>query len=211
MNTSDKKKLLSLFAKLYPGARSELNFSNDYQLIVAVILSAQCTDKKVNEVTPKLFERCGSFEALCRVKLETLEAIIRPVNYYKTKAKNLKAMACMVVSDFSGQLPATHEELRLLPGVGQKTANVIQCEQGEIPALPVDTHVFRVAQRLGLAHGKTPEAIEEGLKGEFASKHWRNLHHYLIWHGRRVCKAQRPLCAECGVATLCPSRDLFLK
>lgn len=205
------KKLLSSFAKLYPNPRSELNFSSEYQLIVAVMLSAQCTDKKVNEVIPTLFKKYGTFRALKSAKVTDVAQIIRPINYFKTKSKNLVSMAKLVEDQFSGQLPKTHADLITLPGVGQKTANVIQSELGTSPTFPVDTHVFRVSKRLGLAKANTPEKVEEELKVRFDSRHWRNLHHWLIFHGRRVCKARNPLCASCSLAPICPSKKNYIK
>jgi endonuclease-3 len=201
-----RKNLLKKFAELYPNPRSELSFSNEYELVTAVVLSAQCTDKKVNEVTPKLFKRYPSFKALAKAEVSEVEEIIRQVNYYKTKSKNLIGLGQKVEKDFGGTLPSTEEDLTSLPGVGRKTANVVLSEQGKTPALPVDTHVFRVSQRLGLAKGKTTDKVEEELKALFEPAQWRNLHHWLIFHGRRVCKAQNPLCAACTLRELCPSR-----
>lgn len=200
-----RRELLSQLALLYPNPKSELNFQNDYELIVAVILSAQCTDKKVNEVTPILFKEYPTFKALSTAPLATLEKIVRPVNYYRTKSKNLIGMAERVVTDFGGVLPREYTELTTLPGVGRKTANVILTERGETAAFPVDTHVFRVSHRLGLSRGKTPDAVEEDLKSAFPEESWRHLHHWLIFHGRRVCKAQRPLCSICAFSSVCPT------
>lgn len=205
MNTADKKKLVKLLGKAYPDAKSELNFNNPYQLLVAVLLSAQCTDKKVNEVTPRLFAKYSDFKNLAGAKLSELERIIRPINYYKTKAKNLKQTAQIVTAVHRGEVPLTLEELTLLPGVGRKTALVILGETGAAETLPVDTHVMRVSFRLGLTTGKNPVQVEEDLKGEFPPKLWRRLHHWLILHGRRVCKARIPDCARCVVNSICPS------
>lgn len=206
MKKTEKTKLLRIFLKLYPDPRSALNFKGTYQLVVSVILSAQCTDKKVNQVTPLLFKSYSSFRKLKTAKLNEVEKIIRPINYYKSKAKNLIGMARSVVDDFGNRLPRSREDLVLLSGVGRKTANVVLCEMDIIPTLPVDTHVFRVSRRLGLAAAKTPEKVEQELMAHFDSKDWRNLHHWMIFHGRQVCKAQRPLCSECEIAELCPSR-----
>ena len=199
-----KRTLLQSLAKAYPNAASELTFKNEYQLVTAVILSAQCTDKKVNEVTPALFKQYPTFPALAGAKVSAIEKLIRPVNYYKTKARNIVAMAQEVLANFSGTLPETILKLQTLSGVGRKTANVVLTEIGKVPALPVDTHVFRVAHRLGLANGSTPARVEEELKEHFASRYWRRLHHWLIWHGRRRCKAIRPNCPECPLNQLCP-------
>lgn len=202
---SRQKSIESVLGKLYPEVRSELNFENPYQLVVAVSLSAQCTDKKVNEVTPSLFARFNDFSALSKASTTEIEKIIRPINYYRTKSKNIRAMAEAVITRFSGKLPLEHKLLTSLPGVGRKTANVVLSELKIEPAIPVDTHVFRLANRLGLSKGKTPDDVERDLQQRFESSKWYHLHHWLIYHGRRVCKAQRPLCEACSLAKLCPS------
>jgi endonuclease-3 len=202
---STRKALLKKFAELYPNPRSELHFTNEYELVTAVVLSAQCTDKKVNEVTPDLFKRYPSFSALAKASESDVENLIRQVNYYKTKSKNLIGLGQRVEKEFGGSLPSTEKDLISLPGVGRKTANVVLSEQGKTPAFPVDTHVFRVSHRLGLAKGNTTDKVEEELKALFKPEVWRSLHHWLIFHGRRVCKAQRPLCRECTLSRLCPS------
>lgn len=204
--SSNPGHLLKLLRELYPDPKSELAFKNEYQLVVAVILSAQCTDKKVNEVTPSLFGAYPSFAALSRAPQSDLEAIIRPVNYYKTKARNLIAMAHTVVGSFKGRLPKNHDDLTSLPGIGRKTANVVLGELGAQPALPVDTHVNRLAHRLGLSKGKNVREVEADLCALFAPSDWRALHHSLILHGRRVCKAVNPQCSACALAPYCPSR-----
>jgi endonuclease-3 len=198
--------ILKELAKLYPNPRSELNFNNPYELVVAVALSAQCTDKKVNEVTRPLFKLYPSFLALSKAKLDDIEKCIKQVNYYKSKAKNILLMAQMVTNQFKGILPTTHDELVTLPGVGNKTANVVLSELDIQPAFPVDTHVFRVSKRLNLSTGANVKVVEEQLKKKFEPKLWRPLHHWLIFHGRRVCKAQNPNCSECTISKLCPSR-----
>lgn len=198
--------ILRELAKLYPNPRSELNFNNPYQLVVAVALSAQCTDKKVNQVTQHLFKQYPSFVALSKAKLEDVENSIRQVNYYKSKAKNIVRMAKMVTEQFSGTLPTSHKDLVSLPGVGNKTANVVLSELNIQPAFPVDTHVFRVSKRLNLSSGENVKVVEEQLKKKFAPKIWRPLHHWLIFHGRRVCKAQNPNCTACTLSKLCTSR-----
>ncbi len=203
------KYLIPTFAKLYPEPQSELNFTTGYELLIAVVLSAQCTDKKVNEVTPKLFKLYPSFKKLSTAQLQSVEEIIRPINYYKTKAKNLIALSQRVESEFHGTVPLSRKELISLPGVGQKTANVVLGELEVEHTFPVDTHVFRVSKRLGLSQGKTVEAVEEDLKKVFEKKDWRTLHHCLIFHGRRVCKAVSPRCNECVLLEYCPSGKTF--
>ncbi|HQH27212.1 MAG TPA: endonuclease III [Oligoflexia bacterium] len=211
MDISAKKLLLRRLRAAYPSPQSELNFSNDYQLVVSVMLSAQTTDKKVNEITPLLFARYPSFTELSRARTAHIEQIIRPINYYRTKAKHLREMARIVQNHYLGHLPRTYNELLALPGVGNKTAKVVLCELGCAAAFPVDTHVFRVSRRLGLAVGNSPQKVEQELCQEFAPRHWRALHHWLILHGRRVCQARKPLCQECFIAEICPARRQFLR
>lgn len=194
-----------LFSSLYPDAASELNFSNEYELAVAVMLSAQCTDRKVNEVTPELFSRFPDFKALARAKAPQIEKIIRPVNYYRTKARHIRETARILSSTRKGALPRTLDELIELPGIGRKTASVILTELRAAHTMPVDTHVYRLARRLGFSKGRNVRDVEEDLKALFLPHTWRSLHHWLILHGRRVCRAQRPLCAGCALRGECPS------
>lgn len=208
MSPTNKSKLIAIFEELYPAPSSELNFKDEFQLIICVVLSAQCTDKKVNEVTPKLFSKFPTFKELSQAKGAEVEAIIRQVNYYRTKSKNIINLSKMVCDEFGGKIPHSFEEITSLPGVGRKTASVVLGEMKVEHTLAVDTHVFRVSQRLGLAKGKTPEEIEEQLKKQFKPELWRNLHHWLILHGRRVCKAQSPNCADCKLSGVCPSSSV---
>jgi endonuclease-3 len=187
----------------YPNPGSELHFSNEYELVVAVLLSAQCTDKKVNQVTPELFSMYPGFEDLAGAAVPALEDILRPINYYKTKSKHLKGLGERVTEVFLGRLPRTLDELVSLPGVGRKTANVVLSELGVVPTFPVDTHVFRLSHRLGFSLGSNPDAVEGDLKRLFKKELWRSLHHWLILHGRRVCIAQRPKCGDCRIRGLC--------
>lgn len=195
---------LAILENYYPDPRSELDFADTYQLVVAVLLSAQCTDRKVNQVTPTLFKKYPSFKALSRGLLHEVEEIIRPINYYRTKSKHLIELGRLVIEKFAGEFPLNRADALSLPGIGNKTANVVLGELGAEHTLPVDTHVFRVSQRLGWTKGKTPDQIERQLKELFPSELWRNLHHWLILHGRRLCKAPRPLCDECDLIKLCP-------
>lgn len=205
MGPQRKKTLLSNLAALYPDPRSELEFANHYQLLIAVMLSAQCTDKKVNQVTPGLFSAYSSVGTLAQAKLQDVERVIRPINYFRTKAKHLIATAKEIVERFDGEVPDTHEALTSLPGVGNKTANVLLSERGIVPAFPVDTHIFRLAHRLGLSQGKSPDAVERDLRKAFPPSEWRTLHHRLIFHGRRVCKARNPNCESCSLRRICPA------
>lgn len=206
MTPKKRLKLLETLEGLYPEPRSELNFSNDFELIISVMLSAQCTDVKVNQVTPILFKKFPSAARLAKAKLRDVEEIIRPINYFKTKSKNIIATSEILSSKYGGGVPSTHEELTALPGVGRKTANVVLGETGKVPALPVDTHVFRVARRLGLSEAKTTDGVERDLMKLFPPSEWRPLHHRLIFHGRRVCKARNPSCGECALRGLCANK-----
>ncbi len=192
----------------FPHPRSELDFQSPYELLVAVMLSAQCTDKRVNLTTPELFQRFPSFATLATAPIPELERILRPVNYYRTKAKHLRAAAEQIIEKFRGEIPKTIEELTQLPGVGRKTASVVLGELGLAHTLPVDTHVFRVSHRLGLSVGRNPREVETDLATLFPPESWRSLHHWLILLGRYTCKAQRPLCGECPLRELCPSAHL---
>jgi endonuclease-3 len=205
MTPRKRQQLLSSLAALYPEPRSELDFNNEFELIIAVILSAQCTDVKVNQVTAVLFKRYPTPLKLSKAKLADVEAMIRPINYYKTKAKNIIATSAIINSDYKGNVPRNHTELTDLPGVGRKTANVVLGELGVQATLAVDTHVFRVSHRLGLSSGKTPDQVEDDLKRQFPPAEWRGLHHRLIFHGRRVCKARQPNCDQCALKALCPA------
>ena len=203
-SNSHLEELFKNFEKLYPEPESELDFRNEYELVIAVALSAQCTDRRVNLVTAKLFPKYPTFEKLARARVSTIEKIIGSVNYYRTKAKNISELARIVVSDYDGELPKSFEQLVELPGVGRKTANVVLGELGITPALPVDTHVFRVSKRLGLASGKNTLIVGQELRELLPSDKWRPMHHWLILHGRRVCFARNPKCSECQVRELCP-------
>ncbi len=206
MLTKRRSSILSVLSELYPDARSELHFNNEFELLISVVLSAQCTDKKVNQTTPGLFHKFNNFGALSKASLVDVEKIIRPINYYRTKSRNIIETAKLISSLHNGAVPRTMEELTELPGVGRKTANVILSELGIKPSIAVDTHVFRVSKRLGIAAGESPLEVEESLKKNFPPESWRDLHHRLIFHGRRICKARAPGCGECSLAAGCPSR-----
>lgn len=204
MNREKKRQILERLEEMYPEAKAELVFSNPYEMMVATILSAQCTDKQVNRVTPAVFARYPDANAMADAKVEDLYPMVKSCGF-KSKAGNIIA-ACRIIRDeHGGQVPDTREELTKLPGVGRKTANVILSNAFGIPAFAVDTHVFRVSNRLGLCRADTVEETERQMTSLIPEEKWGQAHHWLIWHGRRVCKAQRPLCAECGLKDLCPS------
>ncbi len=193
-------------SSLYPDAHCELDYQTPFQLLVATILSAQCTDRRVNMVTPVLFSRYPDPAALAAARQEDVEAIIRSTGFFRNKARNLIAMAGAVVERHGGEVPKTMDELVRLPGVGRKTANVVlgnACGLNE--GVVVDTHVQRLAARLGLTTEQDPEKIERVLMDLYDRDRWTMLSHLLIWHGRRVCDARKPRCGDCVLAAVCPS------
>ncbi len=198
------ERVISYFQKAMPIAETELEYKDPYQLLVAVILSAQCTDKRVNQITPELFKRFPTVDKLAEVDSAEVFEYIRSCSYPNNKAKHLVGMAQMLLSDFGGQVPEDIDELQKLPGVGRKTANVIASVVFNKPAMAVDTHVFRVAARIGLSvNSKTPLETEKQLVEYFPEELLPLAHHWLILHGRYVCLARSPKCAKCGLTDLC--------
>ena len=198
--------IIEYFSKAMPVAESELNFRSPYELVVAVMLSAQCTDKRVNLTTPALFERFPSAEELAKASAEEIYPYIRSISYPNNKAKNLAKMARMLMEEFGGEVPDTVAELERLPGVGRKTANVVASVLFGREVMPVDTHVFRLSRRIGLTVGaKTPLQAEEQLEQGFPKHLLPIAHHWLILHGRYVCTARKPKCEECGIRQWCKS------
>ena len=195
--------ILDLLEGEYPDAAPALHFASPYELLVAVILSAQCTDERVNKVTAVLFQRARTPEEMLTLSQEELEKYIFSCGFYHNKAAHILSASRDIVEKFGGQVPSTREELCTLAGVGRKTANVVYAVAFGGDAIAVDTHVFRVANRLGLARGKTPEQVEAGLCAVIPQERWSRAHHLLIFHGRRVCHSQKPDCAHCAVAHLC--------
>lgn len=196
--------VLDYFIKHAPEAETELNYNSPFQLLVAVILSAQCTDVRVNMTTPALFRRFPSAKALSEGTREEIFSLIRSISYPNNKARHLHEMAKILHNDYHGRVPLTVEELVKLPGVGRKTANVITSVIANQPNMAVDTHVFRVSARIGLTIGaKTPLAAEKQLIRHFPTQYITRAHHWLILHGRYVCKARKPLCEKCGLAPAC--------
>ena len=197
------KKLMELLESAHPDAKCALEYVDPFQLIVATILSAQCTDERVNRTTPALFAKYPNAAALAGADSAELEAIIRPIGFFRNKAHNLIGMARTLNQHHGGSVPNDPAALGALPGVGQKTANVVLANAFGIPALAVDTHIFRVARRLGLSSANTPEKVEADLCGLFPKSAWIALHHQLIWHGRLICSARSPKCSECSLVKLC--------
>lgn len=197
--------VIDYFEKNAPNAETELEYVDPYELLVAVILSAQCTDKRVNLTTPALFKKFPNVHALSKTNFDELFPYIKSISYPNNKTKHLIAMAQKVVNDFDGKIPMTVDELMQLPGVGRKTANVVTSVIDEQPNMPVDTHIFRVSKRLGLANesAKTPLAIEKELVKHFPRELIHRAHHWLILHGRYICIARTPKCSLCGLKTIC--------
>ncbi|MEI7555026.1 endonuclease III [Candidatus Chlorohelix sp.] len=190
----------------YPDAHCELNYQNAFQLLAATILSAQCTDERVNMTTPALFARYPNPLTLSEAQPEELESIIKSCGFYRNKARSLLGMSKMLVQDFNGQVPDTMAELIRLPGVARKTGNVVLGNAlGKNEGIPVDTHVMRLAARIGLSKQTTPEKIEQDLMRISPREEWAMVSHRLIWHGRRVCNARKPLCEQCSLASACPT------
>lgn len=198
------KGVVEYFSREMPVAESELNYGSTFELLVAVILSAQCTDKRVNMVTPALFEAYPTPEAMAEATEADIFPYIRSISYPNNKARHLAAMARMLCEEFGGEVPADLKELQRLPGVGRKTANVVGAVVWQKQVMPVDTHVFRVAARIGLSHNaRTPLQTELQLERHFPKELLPIAHHWLILHGRYVCTARNPKCAKCGIQGLC--------
>lgn len=203
MNKQKARLIVSKLSTEYPNARPELEFSSEYELLVAVILSAQCTDKRVNEVTRVLFKEYNEPEKMLTLSREELAKIILPCGLNNSKAEHILGASEKIVSDFGGKVPSSYEELLSLPGVGRKTANVVYSVAFGGDAIAVDTHVFRVSNRIGLAKAKTPLETEKQLMKILDKDKWSKAHHYLIFHGRRVCLARNPKCSDCVIKAEC--------
>lgn len=203
MKKSDKQAALAALAQLYPDAKPALIYSTPYELLVAVILSAQCTDERVNKVTAVLFERYSTPQAMITLSQAELERYIFSCGFYRMKAEHILSASRDIIEKYGGEVPDTVEALMGLAGVGKKTANVVYSVAFGGAAIAVDTHVFRVSNRLGLAKGKTPEEVEKGLNKAIPKEDWAKAHHWLIYHGRRVCHSRNPQCENCTLRSVC--------
>lgn len=198
-------RFLARLKDMYPDAQCSLDFENPYQLLVATVLSAQCTDERVNKVTPALFKRCPGPAEMAAMTTEDVEALIRSTGFFRNKARSLLGASKMLVEEFGGRVPAKMEDLVRLPGVARKTANVVLGNAfGLNEGVVVDTHVRRLAKRMGLSESDNPDRVEQDLVETFPKKSWTFLAHALIQHGRRVCTARKPRCNECGLKAICP-------
>ncbi|MER2183918.1 MAG: endonuclease III [Clostridia bacterium] len=204
MTKAKKEEALKILEEMYPEAKAELVFSNPYEMLVATMLSAQCTDKQVNKVTPAVFSRYPDPVSMADAKEEDLYPMVKSCGF-KSKAGNIIAACRKIRDENGGVVPDSMEALTALPGVGRKTANVVLYNAYGIPAFAVDTHVFRVSNRIGLCRAETVEETERQMTKLIPREKWGTAHHWLIWHGRRICKAQRPLCEECGLKEICES------
>ncbi len=212
-NINKKKinKILALLKKTYPNARIALNFSNPLEILLATILSAQCTDKRVNIVTKKLFAKYKTVQDYANADLKRFEQEIRSTGFYRNKAKNIIESAKKIIKEFGGRVPDRMEDLLKLPGVARKTANIVLFNGfGKIEGIAVDTHVKRLSQRLGLTKNNNPEKIEKDLMDLLDRKEWGEFSYLLIEHGRNICLAKKPKCNECVLKNICPSKKLFL-
>lgn len=198
-----------VLSKIYPPVRSFLDFETPWQLLLATILSAQCTDERVNMVTPAVFARWAGPEEMAQASQADVEALVRSTGFFRNKAKNIIAAAKMIVSEYGGEVPRRMEELVRLPGVARKTANIALTQgYGIVEGIAVDTHVARLAQRLGLSQSDRPEVIERDLCAAFRREDWGGINHLLIQHGRAVCMARKPRCSACAVSELCPKKGV---
>ena len=200
----DISNFIAILKQTYPDATCSLDFKTPFQLVVAVMLSAQCTDERVNKTTPTLFEKCKTIEDFANIDIKELEEIIHPCGFYKNKAKNIKLCAKQVLEDFNGIVPHTMDELLTLAGVGRKSANVILLEVfGIANGIAVDTHAKRISNRIGLSPEKDPEKIEQDLLKIFPKDSLKDINHLLVWHGRKTCDARKPKCDICTVKDYC--------
>jgi endonuclease-3 len=205
---SSARSIYRILTKEYPDARCELDFNSPLELLIATVLSAQCTDIRVNAVTPVLFNRFPTLETLAAAKLSEVEEIIYSTGFFRSKAKNIKELANKILNDFGGEVPNDLAQLVTLPGVGRKTANVVLGNAFGIPGLTVDTHFGRLSRRFGWSTATDPVRVENDVAKLIPEKEWTLLSHKLIWHGRRICHSRKPECGICPLAKLCPSAGI---
>ena len=194
-----------ILSKEYPDACCELDFESPFQLLVATVLSAQCTDKRVNAVTPQLFAKYPNVKKMANAKISDIEKIIKSTGFFRAKAQNIKALSEVIITRYNGEVPAVLEELVTLPGVGRKTANVVLGNAFDIPGLTVDTHFGRLVRRFGWTEETDPVKVERDVAKLIPKKEWTHLSHRLIWHGRRICHSRKPACGACPLAKHCPA------
>ncbi len=204
MNKKDAINLIEILKETYPDATCSLDFKTPFELVVSVMLSAQCTDERVNKTTPALFKKCKTIEDFANIDLKELEDIIHPCGFYKNKAKNIKLCAKQVLENFNGTVPQTMEELLTLAGIGRKSANVILLEVfGKSEGIAVDTHAKRISNKIGLSKEKEPEKIEQDLLKQFPKEYLKDVNHLFVWHGRNTCISRNPKCDSCAINKYC--------
>lgn len=204
LSTENIIKIIELLKSAYPDATCSLNFSSPFELGIAVMLSAQCTDERVNKTTPAIFEKYNTPQDFINMDIETLEALIHPCGFYKTKAKNIKAYSKRILDVYNGKLPENMADLITLPGIGRKSANVIMLEAFNNPqGIAVDTHAKRISNRLGLSSESDPLKIEQDLLKAIPKEYYKDVNHLLVWHGRNICNARKPKCKDCPVSNFC--------
>ena len=203
MNKENRGKVLDILSKVYGGTKCGLDFTTSFELLISTILSAQCTDKRVNIVTKELYKEYNTPEAMVTLTEEELGEKIRSCGFYKNKSKNILGCCRMLLEKHGGEVPRTMEELIELPGVGRKTANVVLSNAFGVPSIAVDTHVFRLSNRIGIAKGKNVDEVEQKLMKNIPKEMWSDAHHYLVWHGREICNARKPKCEECPIVQHC--------
>ncbi len=196
-------KIYTSLQQMHKDAKCELEFTTPYELLIAVILSAQCTDKRVNVATAKLFKVYNTPAVVATLTIDDLKPYIYSCGFYNNKGKNIIAMSKSLVELYGGEVPCDFDALVSLSGVGRKTASVVMAVAFNVPAVPVDTHVFRVSHRLGISEGSTPDKVEQDIKAKFPPEQWNTLHHYMIFHGRYICHSRNPNCNECGLMQFC--------
>jgi endonuclease-3 len=199
------KAIYRILTKNYPNVTCELDYKNPYQLLVATVLSAQCTDKRVNQTTPALFKKYNSIKKMAAADVKDLQQLVKSTGFYRAKAKNIKNLSQKILIDFNGKVPSNIEDLVTLPGVGRKTANVVLGHGFNIPGISVDTHFGRLSRRFGWSNQKDPVKVEFEVAKLIPQSQWTKLSQRLIWHGRRVCHSRKPACGACVIAKLCPS------
>ncbi|GAA0127283.1 endonuclease III [Clostridium sp. CTA-19] len=203
MNKKTRDEVLKILSEVYAGVTCGLTFNSPFELLISTILSAQCTDERVNIVTKELYKDYNTPEAIVKLTEEELGEKIRSCGFYRNKSKNIIGCCKMLLEKYDGKVPSEMEELIKLPGVGRKTANVVMSNAYGKPAIAVDTHVFRLSNRIGIAKGKNVEEVEEKLMKNIPKDMWSDAHHYLIWHGRKICNARKPKCETCPIIQYC--------
>lgn len=204
MKKEEAKKFVEILKKTYPDATCSLDFTTPFEMLVSVMLSAQCTDERVNKTTPDIFKKYKTPEDFANIDISLLEKLIHPCGFYKNKAKNIKSCAIKIINDYGGEVPHTMEELLTLPGVGRKSANVILLEAfGIANGIAIDTHAKRISNRIGLSKESDPEKIEQDLLKIFPKEYLKDINHLFVWHGRKTCDARKPICENCMIKEYC--------